>query len=113
MKIGGNQMELRTTGRSPAPRRVEKSSIANSLGEEKLREPRPSAVQRERRSAARASRFGTRYAGANERRGMQARFVAQVLGQILDTHGNNAVLAVRAYAHGITQSKETRLVGIV
>lgn len=105
-------MELRTTGRSLAPRRVEESSIASSLGEEKLREPRPSAVQRERRSAARASRFGTRYAGANERRGMQSRFVAQVLGQILDTHANDAVIAGRAYARSIAENKRTRFVGI-
>ena len=111
MKIGRNSSDLRTAGRAIAHRRVEKPNAPNSLPEKKAREAAPSVARAERRNAARASRFGTNYCGEADRRGTQVRFVAQVLGQILDAARNNPLQATRAYAQTSRACQETRYVG--
>jgi hypothetical protein len=111
MKIGGNSSDNRSSGRFPAYRRVEKPGAPNILPEKKAREAAPSVARIERRNAARASRFGTNYAGEADRRGTQVRFVAQVLGQILCPGRNTALQATRAYAQGSRVGKEARSVG--
>ena len=111
MKISGNSSQLRTPGRAPALRRVEKPSEPNSLPEKKAREASASVTRIERRNAARAYRFGTTYAGEADRRGTQVRFVAQVLGQILCPARNTALQAVRAYAEAGCLGHEARPVG--
>jgi hypothetical protein len=113
MKIGGNRSDLRTAERAIAHRRVEKSNAPNSLPEKKAREAASSVARAERRNAARASRFGTNYAGEADRRGTQVRFVAQVLGQILDAARNNALQATRAYAQCSRAGQETRKLGML
>src|SRR5258708_32659190 len=97
MKVGSNNSEFRTRTRLAAPRIVEKLNDASRLGEENPHDPATPVARFERRSAARASRFGTYYAGGADRRGMQARFVAQGLGQILDSGEEKTLLAARAY----------------
>jgi hypothetical protein len=113
MKIGGNSSDFRSRRVSAGPRIVEKPDAANRLTDENFREPVPSVVRVERRSAARASRFGTYYAGGADRRGMQARFVAQVLGQILGSGDRSVLIARRAYARSNRECKETKLVRVL
>ncbi|HEY4266181.1 MAG TPA: hypothetical protein VGM72_12745 [Micropepsaceae bacterium] len=113
MKIGGNNSDFRARRALRAPRIVEKPDSVSRLSEENLRETAQTAIRTERRSVARASRFGTYYAGGVDRRGMQARFVAQVLGQILDSGDGIALIARRAYAQSSRERKETRLVRVL
>ena len=113
MKIGGNTSNLRSAGRAVAYRRVEKPQAPSSLPEKKSREAATSVARVERRNAARASRFGTNYAGEADRRGTQVRFVAQVLGQILDASRHNTLQATRAYAHTARAAKQARPVGLL
>jgi hypothetical protein len=113
MKIGGNSSDLRNSGRAMAHRRVEKPNAPSSLPEKKAREAAPSVARIERRNAARASRFGTNYAGEADRRGTQVRFVAQVLGQILCSGRNTTLQATRAYAEGGRVGNEPRHVGML
>lgn len=112
MKIGGNTSDLRSAGRAVAYRRVEKPHAPGTLPEKKAREAAGHATRVERRNAARASRFGTTYAGEADRRGTQVRFVAQVLGQILDASRHNNLQATRAYAHTAHLAKTARHIGM-
>jgi uncharacterized protein YceH (UPF0502 family) len=113
MKIGGNHFEFRARTRLAGPRIVEKPNGASQLDEENLRDPAPPMVRVERRKAARASRYGTYYAGGADRRGMQARFVAQVLGQILDSTQNSTLLATRTYARSNRERKPASLMRVL
>jgi hypothetical protein len=113
MKIGGNNSEFRARTRLAAPRIVEKPHDAGRLGRENPRDPASPVTRFERRSAARASRFGTYYAGGADRRGMQARFVAQVLGQILDSSQNSTLIATRAYARNSRERTDMSLVRVL
>jgi hypothetical protein len=112
MKIGSNTSDLRSAGRPIAYRRVEKPHAPGGLPEKKAREAADSVTRLERRNAARASRFGTNYAGEADRRGTQVRFVAQVLGQILDASRHNTLQATRAYAHTAHLVKQARHIGM-
>jgi hypothetical protein len=113
MKISGNKFEFRTRRSPAAPRIVENANAASRLSEERASPAAPLAFRSERRNAARASRFGTYYAGGADRRGTQARFVAQVLGQILDSGNGDMLIAKRAYAQASRERKETRLVRVL
>jgi hypothetical protein len=113
MKVGSNNSEFRTRTRLAPPRIVEKLNDASRLGEENPHDPATPVARFERRSAARASRFGTYYAGGADRRGMQARFVAQVLGQILDPTQTSTLIAARAYARAARERTHMSLVRVL
>lgn len=113
MKIGGNNLELRTSSRALARRIVEKPHAAGNLRKEESRQPAGSAARAERRDRRRASRFGTNSFNGLDRRGIEARFVAQVLGQILGPAQDGTLLAARAYARSNGEHKETRLVRVL
>jgi len=112
MKIGSNHLQLRASGRT-ARRVVEKPHAASVLREEIPRQPAPSTARAERRGLGRMSRFDTNFAGSADRRGTESRFVAQVLGQILGSGADGALLATRAYARSNREQKETRLVRVL
>jgi hypothetical protein len=110
MKIGSNHSELRTQARLPAPRRVEKPNPASSLREDRRRGTAPSVSRSERRRAQRVSRLETRAADKLDRSRIPAEFVAQVVGQVLGSKGNRALLASRAYAPGAGERKRTQFI---
>ena len=66
-----------------------------------------------RGSRAGLSRFDTDNASAQARNGMQAAFVAQVLGQVLETKPESPILAVRVYARSARNPKDGRLIRVL
>jgi len=96
-----------------ARRVVEKPNAASTLRDEIPRQPAQSTARVERRNRGRSSRFDTSSYNGMDRRGIEARFVAQVLGQILGPGQDGTLLAARAYARSTREPKETRLVRVL
>jgi hypothetical protein len=94
----------------PQRRRVEKANPASSLREERRRDPARRAAYAQQEASQRVSRFDTRLAGEADRSGMDARFIAQVLGQVLGTKRNSAPIAARAYARSNRPRGEARII---
>jgi hypothetical protein len=100
MRIDGSQTEYCGRAMVAPCRRVEKPENASNLREERRREPARVAALAHRASLAHSSRSETRFRGETVNSGIESRFAAQVLGQMLETRRANPVLAARAYAHG-------------
>ena len=64
-------------------------------------------------SRAGASRFDTDSSSASARNGMQAGFVAQVLGQVLETRLESPMLAARVYARTARDLKDGHLIRVL
>ena len=98
MKIGGNCLEPGSLVRVERARRVEKPGASNNLHGEARRDP-PCAVTISRvGGTAAVSLCGTRIIDDSEPNLLQATFVAQVLGQILDAAADDRIMASRVYA---------------
>jgi hypothetical protein len=113
MKIGDSPLGIRAPVQVPGPRRVEKSSNANCLRKDNEREPARALIHPSRAVPMAASRIETRFAEEPERSGMNAGFVAQVLGQILGPCRGNALVAARAYVRSSVAASERRLIGVL
>ena len=66
-----------------------------------------------RGSRAGMSRSETGYSCGPARNGMQAGFVAQVLGQVLETKPENPEAAARVYARSLRNPKDGRLIRVL
>jgi hypothetical protein len=111
MKIGGNKLELRTS-RALSRRIVEKPHAVSNLRQDVARDHVLPTARVERRNSSRSSRSGTGFPGGLDRRGVESRFVAQVLGQIFGPARDSALLASRAYARS-GQPQNARLVQVL
>jgi len=108
MKIGGNYSLLRGRGLATGRRRVEKANAPSNLPAEMRRGPGPALPQPALATRARPSRFETGDCPDANRRGMQPRFVAQVLGQVLGGAPANALIVTRVYARSARDMKAMR-----
>jgi hypothetical protein len=113
MRIGDTKTAHCGRALVAALRRVEKSDIASNLREERRRDPARRAAHSHRASPQRMSRYETRYRGEAGNSGIESRFAALVLGQILETRCVDAVLATRAYAPSNRDGRDTRLVRVL
>ena len=102
-----------TTSRALAVRCVEKSGGSNSLHGKHERRATRTLTHSARGSRAGLSRFDTDNASAQARNGMQAAFVAQVLGQVLETKPESPTLAVRVYERSARTPKDGRLIRVL
>ena len=102
-----------TKGRALVVRCVEKSGSSNSLHGKHERRSGRTLTHSARGSRAGLSRFDTDNASAQARNGMQAAFVAQVLGQVLETKPENPMLAARIYARSARNPKDGRLIRVL
>ena len=111
MRIGHTHSATREPGRALTLRRVEKSGESSGLHEKYERRSgrTPTYAGRDRR--ARASRIDTGYSRSPARNGMPAGFVAQVLGQVLETKPENSEAAARLYAR--SNPKNGRLIRVL
>ena len=97
MKIGGNCSEPFALVRVDRARRVEKPAESNDLRGDARRYPARSVAIVKMGTAVSVSLCGTRVIESADNNLLQATFVAQVLGQILDTSSDNRIVAARAY----------------
>ena len=102
-----------TTGRALVVRCVEKSGGASSLNGKHERRATRSPTPSARESRVGLSRFDTANASAPARNGMQAGFVAQVLGQVMRARPESPMLAARVYARGARNPKDGRLIRVL
>src|SRR5260370_41910320 len=94
------------TGRALAVRCVEKSGGSSSLHGRHERRAGRALTHSARGSRAGLSRSDTVSASSPARNGMQAGFVAQVLGQVLETKPENPMLAARVYVRNAGSSND-------
>jgi|SRR4051812_48493072 hypothetical protein len=113
MKIGGTHFDQRSAVRAGVSRRVENASGSSRLSDDVSRQAVPQARFFERRRSRRSSRFDTRAAYEAEQNGTPSAFVAQILGQILDTGHPNPVAVARVYARASRGQAETHIVSIL
>ena len=102
-----------TKGRALVVRCVEKSGGSSSLHGRHERRAGRALTHSARGSRAGLSRFDTNNSSAPVRNGMQAGFVAQVLGQVLETKPENPMLAARIYARSARNPKDGRLIRVL
>jgi hypothetical protein len=102
-----------TTGRALVVRCVEKSGGSSSLNGKHERRAARSSTHSARSSRAGLSRFDTDNSSAPARNGMQAGFVAQVLGQVLEAKPESPMLAARVYARCARNPKDGRLIRVL
>ena len=101
------------TGRALVVRRVEKSGGSSSLHGRHERRAGRALTHSARGSRAGLSRFDTDNAPSPARNGMQAGFVAQVLGQVLEANPESPMLAARVYARSARSPKDGRLIRVL
>jgi len=92
---------------------VEKSAGSSSLHGKHERRSGRSLTHSARGSRAGLSRFDTGNASGAARNGMPAGFVAQVLGQALETKPENPMLAARLYERSADGPKDGRLIRVL
>ena len=112
MKIDSNQRDFYAPARLATHRRVEKPNALSNLREDGRRESPRAMRNSERRANGRASHLETRLSADREPTGIQAGFVAQVLGQILGT-AQDGMSAARAYARSPRARTEPRLIEVL
>jgi hypothetical protein len=113
MKLDRIHPGVYTTGHALVVRRVEKSGGSSSLNGKHERRATRSVTHSARGSRASLCRFDTDNPSAPARNGMQAGFVAQVLGQVLGTKPESPVRAARVYAQSAHSPKDGRLIRIL
>lgn len=113
MKLEHTHPGTCATGRALVARRVEKSVGSSSLQGRHERRSGRTLTHSARGSRAGLSRFDTGNASAPARNGMQAGFVAQVLGQVLETKPESPILAARVYARSARNPKDGRLIRVL
>lgn len=113
MKLDRIHPGVYTTGRALVVRCVEKSGGSSSLNGKHERRATRSVTHSARRSRADVSRFDTDNSSAPARNGMQAGFVAQVLGQVLETKPESPMFAARVYARSARNPKDGRLIRVL
>jgi len=113
MRIGHTHSAMRAPSRALTLRRVEKSGGCNSLHEKHERRSGRTLKYSGRDRRAGASRIDTGYSRSPARNGMPAGFVAQVLGQVLETKPENLEAAARVYARNLRSSKDGRLIRVL
>jgi len=102
-----------TKGRALVVRCVEKSGGSSSLHGKHERRATRTLTHSARGSRAGLSRFDTDNSPAPARNGMPAGFVAQVLGQVLETKPQSPMLAARIYARSARNPKDARLIRVL
>src|ERR1700724_436757 len=100
-------------GRALVVRRVEKSGGCNNLHGRHERRAGLAPTHWARVSRAGLSRFDTDGSSALARNGMRAGFVAQVLGQVLETKPESPMLAARVYERSARNPKDGRLIRVL
>jgi hypothetical protein len=113
MKLDHIQPGTFTKGRALVVRCVEKSGSSNSLHGKHERRSGRTLTHSARGSRAGLSRFDTGNASDPARNSMSAGFVAQVLGQVLETKPQNAIHAARVYARSARSAKDGRLIRVL
>jgi hypothetical protein len=113
MKIGEMQRSPAAGTRSRSAARVIKLSGSSSLRREPEHKAGTAAGQGQRRPEALPFRYETVSAQVQAQDGIQAGFVAQVLGQILETKRANPLLAAQAYARKPRDRWSPRLIRIL
>src|SRR5258706_7536032 len=113
MKLDRIQPGSYATGRALVARRVEKSGGSSGLHGKHERRAAQTLTYSARGGRAGLSRFETNNASGPARNGMQAGFVAQVLGQALETKPESPVLAARLYARSARGPKGGRLIRVL
>jgi hypothetical protein len=113
MKIGHTHSAIRATGRALTLRRVEKSGGSSGLHEKHERRAGRTLTYSGRDRRAGTSRIDTGSSRGQARNGMPAGFVAQVLGQVLETKPENPMLATRVYARSARTPKDGRLIRVL
>ena len=113
MKLDHTHQSTYATGRALVVRRVEKCGGSNGLHGKHERRATRTPTHSSRGSRAGLSRFDTDNASAPPRYGMQAGFVAQVLGQVLEINPESPMLAARVYARSARGPKDGRLIRVL
>ena len=102
-----------TTSRALVVRCVEKSGGASHLNGKHERRATRGLTHSARGSRADLSRFDTENSSAPARNGMQAGFVAQVLGQVLGPKPESPMLAAHVYTRCARNLKDGRLIRVL
>jgi hypothetical protein len=113
MKLDHTHPGTYPTGRALVVRRVEKSGGSSSLHGKHDRRATRTLTHSARGSRAGLSRFDTDPSSGPARNGMQAVFVAQVLGQVLETKPESPILAARVYSRSARNPKDGRLIRVL
>ena len=106
MKSGGIASDIYTPARAPARWRVQKLNASSHLGGETRRPNAPAILNPPLATAPEASHFETSTRAAPTRNGMPATFIAQVLGQILETKRRDPAYGRRIYEARVSVSAE-------
>jgi hypothetical protein len=111
MKIVSTVTAIAPLSRAGSLRRVEKISPSNGLKRDVRRGQRRGPDVRYAFDTLRVSRFETRCENDASENGMPAGFIAQVIGQCLETTSSDPVAARRAYAQAEPHAAATHWLG--
>ena len=113
MKLSGAVLEIYGPSRIFPPRRVEKPNGSNRLDSENRHGNLPAMMNPRAEAPRKSSRFETHAEPCNLRNGTSSAFVAQILGQILETDTPEKPAVARAYARQSRDPRNIRLIRIV
>ena len=113
MKLDRIQPDSCTKGRALTVRRVEKSGASSILHGKHERRALQAPTYSGRGGRTGLSRFEAYNPSRLSQNGMQAGFVAQVLGQALESKPESAALAARVYARSARGPKGGRLIRVL
>jgi hypothetical protein len=95
-----------------SPRRVEKPHGTGTLGDKKPGNAGPAMLNARPSAKPQACHFETGVFGGTLKTGVPAEFIAQILGQILETNRADPTAAARAYG-AFVNTEKARPIGVV